>query len=91
MIDGIRAKELGVVLETCEQSLVLERALAIARSIADCSPVAVRAVTKTLRDQHANSLQKAIEVEAFSQVSLTLFPLRSFINSLTPPSVPDLQ
>eukprot|EP00339_Tiarina_fusa_P023631 CAMPEP_0117081712 /NCGR_PEP_ID=MMETSP0472-20121206/57566_1 /TAXON_ID=693140 ORGANISM="Tiarina fusus, Strain LIS" /NCGR_SAMPLE_ID=MMETSP0472 /ASSEMBLY_ACC=CAM_ASM_000603 /LENGTH=171 /DNA_ID=CAMNT_0004809703 /DNA_START=109 /DNA_END=621 /DNA_ORIENTATION=+ len=48
MITGEKAKELGIVLETCEKEGVADRALQIAREIAYSSPVAVQAVTSTL-------------------------------------------
>jgi enoyl-CoA hydratase/carnithine racemase len=66
MITGEKAQELGIVLEACEKEDVADRALAIARSIAESSPVAVKAVTSTLRAQ-ADDLEAAIDREAFVQ------------------------
>lgn len=67
MINGEKAKELGIVLDCVEKEQVAESALNIAREIASASSVAVRAVTETLRGQHPD-LNKAISREAEVQV-----------------------
>jgi len=54
-------------LEVYDESVILLNALNLARNIADNSPVAVRAITETLRGQTPD-LENAILREALAQV-----------------------
>jgi len=66
LVSGEKAQELGLVLEAVEPEQVLPRSLEIARDMAAASPIAVRAITETLRGQTPD-LEAAIDREAFAQ------------------------
>jgi len=65
-VSGERAKELGLVFEAVDEDQVLPRSLEIARDMAAASPIAVQAITETLRGQ-TSDLEAAIDREAFAQ------------------------
>jgi enoyl-CoA hydratase/carnithine racemase len=64
---GVEAKDMGVVDELFEEETFLDDALALATTIADNSPVAVRGMTRTLRMQVDVGLEESLRREANEQ------------------------
>ncbi|KAI8799433.1 ClpP/crotonase-like domain-containing protein [Cladochytrium replicatum] len=65
LIPASEAKDMGLVLRTADDPL--ESALRIAKEIAENSPVAVRAVTKTLRMRWEDGIERGLAREADTQ------------------------
>eukprot|EP00698_Gefionella_okellyi_P013839 TRINITY_DN3818_c0_g1_i4.p1 TRINITY_DN3818_c0_g1~~TRINITY_DN3818_c0_g1_i4.p1 ORF type:complete len:210 (+),score=30.75 TRINITY_DN3818_c0_g1_i4:1334-1963(+) len=68
VVKGDEALKLGLVMECLEQeSEVVPRSIDIARTIAEQSPVAVRALTRNLRAAHTGDADRSLWAEASSQ------------------------
>lgn len=65
LVDGIEAKELGLVAKVGEDALDL--AMGVARDICKSAPVAVRTTVETLRNKQNVGLEEAFLVEATAQ------------------------
>eukprot|EP01111_Echinosteliopsis_oligospora_P014771 TRINITY_DN5657_c0_g1_i1.p1 TRINITY_DN5657_c0_g1~~TRINITY_DN5657_c0_g1_i1.p1 ORF type:complete len:309 (-),score=77.67 TRINITY_DN5657_c0_g1_i1:71-997(-) len=67
VIDGTKAKELGIVLETVPKETVKNRAIEIAEKIAVHPSLPIHTVTKTLRVQLLQDLDRQLMREADAQ------------------------
>ena len=67
LIDGMTAKNIGLVLESLEKDEVIPRAEQLAHQIASASPIAVRSCIRTLRLEADTNLDKALWREADAQ------------------------
>ncbi|MBY3171501.1 enoyl-CoA hydratase-related protein [Rhizobium laguerreae] len=72
-IDAYRAKELGMIVEICEPSAAIGRALEIASKIAQRAPAAVQAVKACVAVAIAATVENGLtfEREAISKLALT--------------------
>jgi enoyl-CoA hydratase/carnithine racemase len=65
---GAELADTGWAVETVESGQVLDRALALAASVAANSPTAIRAIRRSLRTASAAELSRALAAEASAQV-----------------------
>lgn len=67
LVDGTEAEQLGIVNRAVAAGDVLGEALALARTIADNAPLAVRATKRAIQRGLALQIRDAAQLEAFAQ------------------------
>uniref|UniRef100_A0A7S4FX51 Uncharacterized protein n=1 Tax=Eutreptiella gymnastica TaxID=73025 RepID=A0A7S4FX51_9EUGL len=73
-ISGVEAKDMGIALRAVPKETVLPDALAMARTMAKASPVAVRTTLLTLRAERNRGLEDALIREADAQAQCYAAP-----------------
>lgn len=71
LVRGEEAARIGLCLEACDASEVLDRATALARKIASAAPLAVRQLKRSLRMVGDMSMDGVLELEAHAQARLS--------------------
>jgi enoyl-CoA hydratase len=67
ILDGAEAERIGLVNRAVDRDALRDDALALARSIAECSPVAVRATKRSLARSPDGTLDEQLDQEAREQ------------------------
>jgi enoyl-CoA hydratase/carnithine racemase len=92
LIDGAEAERIGVLGRAVAASDVLSEALALARTIADNAPIAVRATKRAIQRGLGLQIREAAQLEAFAQAeSLQTDDAREGIAALLAKRTPSFQ